>query len=1509
MKRLLLFPCILLVCGAAAVRSQATTRSYNCNSVSNQWSFAANWVPNGAPQNGDVLVFGNLAGNRLTVNDLANLKLDAIQILASNYELHGNAITLTNGIAIASAPLLYLYNDITLGKAQTIDVDGASSVRVYSDFNLNGFNLTIDSDSYFETHGSLTGTGNITKFGSGDILMAGSPNTFNGSITHFGGLFSVAKALCLTAGFYSYGTTKLYSSGATGTNCDITLYPGASMTANSTVTNTIRNLILHGATMEDTKLYFVLRGNLTNLAWNTESRYYGHLDLENNNHIFHINDGAATNDLVLAWGGITGGAGAGFTKTGLGKLHCHDIGSSQGGTKHITSGIVEAGFNANMLGAGRTIVHDGASIQAFNGSSLNSYFELNGGGVGGTNGAIRGLGFAQVYGSFLIMTNATIRGDGALHLSGNIGGFGTLHISGTNEVWTEGASANTLIGGYRVDSSTCVLNKPAGTTAVGSEIIVGSDGLFGLQPATLRNYANEQVVSHVIIATSGRYELNGKIETVPSMDIYNAADVDMGGGTLVLAGDLEVVPAFFASAPALFGGGGSLNVGTGTRNIIVNESLYGTHGIRLDLVSTTLSGSANILKKGDSGMRISANATHTGTFTVEAGDVEVTALSPFGSSGAPTLVTGPGALIMSGSAFSDTEPMTFNGTGRTNSATLVIKDNTSLRGPMTLAQDTRMAVSNGAVFTLYSPISGPGALIKEGPGEMLFDWDRTNTFTGGLWVKEGRVTLARGAATNLTIPSLLTIGDGVGAAGSAHVVATYRQQIGNSVDVTVHNDGRLTITNMNEVEIIRRLQGPGQVYLQGYGLRISDTGLDSTFDGIISGTGDLFKAGTGKFTHAGTCNASGMTLSLYGGETAINGTWNASPTPTLIDAWSGTILSGTGTLQNVNIRGGATLSPGSSPGKLTMNNLTMASSANLFLELRGTTPGTQHDQIVAKSSVNISNATLTLALNYPPAEGDVIRLIDNQSANPVLGTFSGKPQGSVVTLGGNQFLLSYTGGTGNDITLTAINAKLGLEADVITSGNGLIDAGECNELYIVLTNKSGGSLSGVTATLDSRSPGIAVSQQNATYPNFTINSMRTNNTPFRISSLPGFICGQRVDLQLTVSVSGAGSFSVPVSLVTGLLGSPAAYISAVPVAIPDVSTISSTINVAGFPGFVNKATVSMYITHTYDADLDIYLQSPSGKQVKLVADRGSSGDNFGTNCSPSTARTTFDDSSRNAIAFATAPFQGTFSPEEPLANMKGEVGNGVWKLVITDDAGGDTGTLNCWTLTLYTADCGPDAASACEPCVEQVFGTLNGQSPAMSQRIIRDWNASVCGETKLCPGESVATGSFRYATHTFTNTGASSCITVTLQDQCANQSLFATAYSGAGFNPVDLCANYLADVGTNALTSGMSFYVPSNGLFTVVVNELIPGGSCSSYWLDVFGLPCPAPTLRIAPASAGKVRLYWNALGGDGYTLQSAPTLSGTYTNVPGTPAYVNGQFNVTNSHSGSQNYFRLSKP
>ena len=52
------------------------------------------------------------------------------------------------------------------------------------------------------------------------------------------------------------------------------------------------------------------------------------------------------------------------------------------------------------------------------------------------------------------------------------------------------------------------------------------------------------------------------------------------------------------------------------------------------------------------------------------------------------------------------------------------------------------------------------------------------------------------------------------------------------------------------------------------------------------------------------------------------------------------------------------------------------------------------------------------------AAGTVFTVVDNTSASPILGQFSNLPDGLVFASNGTSFKVSYTGGTGNDLTLT-----------------------------------------------------------------------------------------------------------------------------------------------------------------------------------------------------------------------------------------------------------------------------------------------------------------------------------------------------------------------------------------------------------------------------------------------------------------------------------------------------------
>ena len=96
---------------------------------------------------------------------------------------------------------------------------------------------------------------------------------------------------------------------------------------------------------------------------------------------------------------------------------------------------------------------------------------------------------------------------------------------------------------------------------------------------------------------------------------------------------------------------------------------------------------------------------------------------------------------------------------------------------------------------------------------------------------------------------------------------------------------------------------------------------------------------------------------------------------------------------------------------------------------------------------------------------------------------------------------------------------------------------------------------------------------------------------------------------------------------------------------------------------------------------------------------GFDGDNF--------TDTTLDDEAALSITAGTAPFTGSFIPQEALSQFDGENLSGIWTLEITDAASADSGTLNGWSIT---ADVTPQAQT--DPLVLTIID--DDESPLVS---------------------------------------------------------------------------------------------------------------------------------------------------------------------------------------------------
>jgi subtilisin-like proprotein convertase family protein len=134
-----------------------------------------------------------------------------------------------------------------------------------------------------------------------------------------------------------------------------------------------------------------------------------------------------------------------------------------------------------------------------------------------------------------------------------------------------------------------------------------------------------------------------------------------------------------------------------------------------------------------------------------------------------------------------------------------------------------------------------------------------------------------------------------------------------------------------------------------------------------------------------------------------------------------------------------------------------------------------------------------------------------------------------------------------------------------------------------------------------------------------------------------------------------------------------------PTTIPDASTMTSTISVPKSAGVIADLDVSLAIAHSFDGDLDVTLtHQRTGTSLILFQDVGSTNEGFNIR---------LNDEAGTDIGGASNPkpdgsISGTFNPEGSalLSVFDDEDASGVWQLTITDDSGGDSGTLFGWTL-------------------------------------------------------------------------------------------------------------------------------------------------------------------------------------------------------------------------------------
>lgn len=240
-----------------------------------------------------------------------------------------------------------------------------------------------------------------------------------------------------------------------------------------------------------------------------------------------------------------------------------------------------------------------------------------------------------------------------------------------------------------------------------------------------------------------------------------------------------------------------------------------------------------------------------------------------------------------------------------------------------------------------------------------------------------------------------------------------------SGDIVLNGDVEYKLESMNDVKITGKLSGPGKFVAhrdnKGVVLVESSNNTSGTPNGRY---GNVHGP---KLMKLDGDEPNGYVLIKRGEAVLLNGNRRE------VDILEGGMLSGNATLNYILFVGGV-VSPGNnSPGKITTDSLNFGDFGVYKVKILNKD---HHDQIVADLGVIIDGGSLDLTYleGCVIKKGDTFTIIDNKSTSPVTGslagtegTFKDLPEGAEITAGGVTFKISYVGGDGNDIVLTAQN--------------------------------------------------------------------------------------------------------------------------------------------------------------------------------------------------------------------------------------------------------------------------------------------------------------------------------------------------------------------------------------------------------------------------------------------------------------------------------------------------------
>ena len=690
--------------------------------------------------------------------------------------------------------------------------------------------------------------------------------------------------------------------------------------------------------------------------------------------------------------------------------------------------------------------------------------------------------------------------------------------------------------------------------------------------------------------------------------VSNGNLILQNNGALGNATSINVTQQLSPALPALSGAGSIQVDGFGLdikNNVTIQGTGYNGFGALQSIGQNTWSGTISVAGTASVGVGIGSELIVSGQITQ--------------SSGANKTPVNLGTPVISATGVLTSIPVNSGGSGYVSVPTVSITggggNGATATATVVNGVVTAITVTNGGTgyttaptVTVQTSSTQPNnQLVKNGAGTVILSTSQ-NSLTLPILVQEG--TLIVQAPGNL----------GAGASGSSQVTVSTSVPV-NSATLALDGGtaGKLSISNrtlnldgagVSGAGALRSISGnntwAGNINLSGTS-QVAYVGVDTdtlTLSGNISGgsstlqktgAGDLIISGSGN-THKSTVVGSGIVYQL--GQDNV---------PVFVNT-SGT-LTGNGRIGDLNMTAGqnGTVTPGtqtSNVAVLTTSGIIAQSSVGVFsfdLNTSGTVAGTAYDQLAVNGNVKLSGRpVLDVNLNFAPiARGNSYTIINNDGSDPVVGTFNGQAEGSLITVldtTGNSvsYRVSYVGGTGNDVTLTCVGV---ITTNILTSSDvdNLTQYGESVTFTSTISAVTGTVTSGTVTYFDQ---GVSIGQVPVAG---VLNIITVTNGGTGYTSTPTVtITGgggtgataiatvvNGVVTEIAVTNGGAGYTGTPTVTITGGAGVGAAATPSLTYGIATFTT--TTLSVNGSPHVITSTFVGQGIFG--DSDSNIIAQS------------------------------------------------------------------------------------------------------------------------------------------------------------------------------------------------------------------------------------------------------------------------------------------------------------------------------